>query len=1233
MAVPEPSDLIKDIAPWVLGGEWPHGDEDAMIRLAEVWETAAKDIDAAMKAADGAVRQARANFDGPSAQQFDEFWAKFVQGDDAAFTKLKDGSEQLAKACRTCAMQIEYAKLSIRAALAALVIQVIAMIAASFATFGGSLAGIMPAQLATRQVIVTIFRTLVQRLGEQVDRNLLHRMVFSVATEVAANVPTDAGIQLVQLAKGTREESDANLTLDAAKSGAISGVLGGAASSAVKGAISGNFSLESIAQSATSGATNGGLSGIPSTSGSPSPTPGSDRGPHTAAPGRPDHLTPEQTPSATRDTAVPAVGIGARPPSPRPHGGAFPESGPQRFSGNLDMSPPPVLSDDDRPASGASPDHPKDLERLITSTRSGTHLVVDVHGTADKDIADIIRASGWDGKQPVLLVGCQTGSKPDGFAARLSRELGGEVTAPNRDAWTDDRGNLFASSSHMGPKDLRPGWPPNGEWATFKPDGTSTPHSQSSPPGHVPDWRAADGPDRAYRRGEAPGSSNGPTTSPPCTAERPVGPRHAHESEANPGTGDTRPPKFIAPEGTPLFFENRPDFRATSADVHHMRQSYGLDTWYRDAGGIDGIIASNPHLQHIPRDQLIALRGHTAPPAFKVVNEALRTNDIQTLRRYEGYVKVVNSALNQLPPFQGVVQRVVNTDHPALRASQYRYDAEVTERAFLSGSAGGPSRTPGKVVLQIHSLTGRDVSVLAHRPHEREVLFPSGTRFKVIGTGFDQRTGTHYVQMREIPASQAPRPGVSPMRSQQGPRPVYSGPQPVRGGQQQPYARPPMQHQQQPVRQPVHHRQAVPNRTQATAQLQPLRRPQGAAPQPVRQETHTAPVTQPLRKPEFDYNAHRPIGAPPRTAEDFLAHSAESPFGADPEYKAPPPTKLTPDEVRAYLDGPDFAASLDAAERANSTVDAKDENGAKIQLPVAEVIRDRLPNHPELVDAMRRTGYLEPSLLAQPKTIASLLVHPKTIPALIEAVHEVDTKSPEAVSECAGSPRPVDLNAEQQAITDTADRQNRRVRDNARLQVSMQPGETVSSYLDARYADAAIAQEKLTALARQWGHDLRGHAVPRTALKNRTDAERYASPEGKFRGDPTMLVDIAGAYIQFTRLVDVYRALDRIFRDSDIRIVNFKDRFRKPQDSGYGDIQMSVSIPTDVDPTRTIHHVAELRLRLHPVDDVAEFEHAPYEVRRNPDENDPHGKALIDAIVLREQQLFRAALNQKGVRE
>lgn len=146
-------------------------------------------------------------------------------------------------------------------------------------------------------------------------------------------------------------------------------------------------------------------------------------------------------------------------------------------------------------------------------------FVVDLHGgenhtkagrsnlSAD-DLAAVLMANpDWDRKTPITLLGCGTGKLPDGFAAQLAAKTGVKVTAPNTDAWVDYDGNVFASESR-GRYDRdgsKPGWPPNGEWRSFDPDGTQQVHESPYPPGHTPTW-GDDTPDNApkdaSRRGD-----------------------------------------------------------------------------------------------------------------------------------------------------------------------------------------------------------------------------------------------------------------------------------------------------------------------------------------------------------------------------------------------------------------------------------------------------------------------------------------------------------------------------------------------------------------------------------------------------------------------------------------------------------------------------------------------------------------------------------------------------------
>ncbi|MBW4717251.1 scabin-related ADP-ribosyltransferase [Saccharothrix obliqua] len=143
-------------------------------------------------------------------------------------------------------------------------------------------------------------------------------------------------------------------------------------------------------------------------------------------------------------------------------------------------------------------------------------FVVDVHGAAGSvrvdrsnlsadDLADILMANpDWDRRTPITLAGCRTGQLPDGFAARLAERTGVPVTAPTTDAWVDYDGNMFASDTHGTPNGDRPGWPPNGEWHTFGPDGSHHVDDSPYPPGHPPTWGddlPAEAPSHATQRG------------------------------------------------------------------------------------------------------------------------------------------------------------------------------------------------------------------------------------------------------------------------------------------------------------------------------------------------------------------------------------------------------------------------------------------------------------------------------------------------------------------------------------------------------------------------------------------------------------------------------------------------------------------------------------------------------------------------------------------------------------
>jgi hypothetical protein len=154
-----------------------------------------------------------------------------------------------------------------------------------------------------------------------------------------------------------------------------------------------------------------------------------------------------------------------------------------------------------------------DLPHRVQPDPDGRYTV-DVHVTPDgharigdrlytpEEFADILRRNAdYDGR-PVRLIGCDASSND--FAHRLSRELDTEVMAPTKPAWTDSHGRVFSSDYEIGPDGrMRPRIPPDGEWNTHHPDGST---HRAGDDGFAPDSHHGDphdvDADSAQHRGE-----------------------------------------------------------------------------------------------------------------------------------------------------------------------------------------------------------------------------------------------------------------------------------------------------------------------------------------------------------------------------------------------------------------------------------------------------------------------------------------------------------------------------------------------------------------------------------------------------------------------------------------------------------------------------------------------------------------------------------------------------------
>ncbi|RSM66383.1 NAD:arginine ADP-ribosyltransferase with a RelA/SpoT domain protein [Amycolatopsis sp. WAC 01376] len=277
----EMPDAVKWLLPIVVGESWPEGDEDKLRELRDAWHNASKAVQPIADTATKGATEVLGGWTGEGAEKFAEAWKKFVEGDEAYFKSLADSSKALGDSCNATALDVEYTKYMIIISLVILAAQIVAMIAAAAVTFGGSTAGIAPAQIATRMTVQMIFRQLMQKLAQEgfkkVAKELLEKLLKEglkkigkeVLQNTAMNLAMDAGIQGLQMAKGDRDSWDLSKTKDSAISGAVDGVVGAGSSSIGKGATKGLSDSVGgqIVDSAARGAVRGAAEGVASTVG------------------------------------------------------------------------------------------------------------------------------------------------------------------------------------------------------------------------------------------------------------------------------------------------------------------------------------------------------------------------------------------------------------------------------------------------------------------------------------------------------------------------------------------------------------------------------------------------------------------------------------------------------------------------------------------------------------------------------------------------------------------------------------------------------------------------------------------------------------------------------------------------------------------------------------------------------------------------------------------------------
>ncbi|MFI9595504.1 hypothetical protein [Nonomuraea sp. NPDC052265] len=204
--VPE---FAKPYIGWVVGMDWPEGDETGCFRLADACVIAAhRLVEGTVADLPGSARRIGKDWDGEAHLAFAAHVDKVAGGQVAlAVKRLVDA----AVALNGVGVQIQYAKYMIEVTVWLLIVQLGHLLAAALASGGASLALIPPRlQLA---------RLTVAQIARQCRRNML--LFAGIVTGM------DLGIQGTQMLQGRRDDIDVRqLAISAASGAAMGGLMG-----------------------------------------------------------------------------------------------------------------------------------------------------------------------------------------------------------------------------------------------------------------------------------------------------------------------------------------------------------------------------------------------------------------------------------------------------------------------------------------------------------------------------------------------------------------------------------------------------------------------------------------------------------------------------------------------------------------------------------------------------------------------------------------------------------------------------------------------------------------------------------------------------------------------------------------------------------------------------------------------------------------------------------------------
>ncbi|CRZ17744.1 WXG100-like domain-containing protein [Mycolicibacterium neworleansense] len=218
---------------YLVGSQWPKGDEDAMYRIGGEWGDRAEQLRALIPELNRMRASTSAVLQGVTAGAADGQFALLFDG-DASVDKLADAMAALGTLSESTGKNIEYTKLQILTSLAIAAFEISWALAQTSVTFGASAAQIPLIEgtttAAIRQMVAVLLKDVMTDLGKAMTKTTVHRIIKKSGVEAAEALGQELFIQGVQQSKGHQNGVDWNRLGTVAVANSVGGAAQGTVS-------------------------------------------------------------------------------------------------------------------------------------------------------------------------------------------------------------------------------------------------------------------------------------------------------------------------------------------------------------------------------------------------------------------------------------------------------------------------------------------------------------------------------------------------------------------------------------------------------------------------------------------------------------------------------------------------------------------------------------------------------------------------------------------------------------------------------------------------------------------------------------------------------------------------------------------------------------------------------------------------------------------------------------------